>query len=467
MSDSSKRLSIGEKLSYGLGDTASNFFFQTFNIFLLYYYTDVFGLGAAAAGTLFLAARSVDMVSDPLMGYAADRTNTRWGKFRPYLIWISIPYGIIGYMLFANPSLSESGKLFYAYATYIAMMLAYTAINIPYSALLGVITPSSSERTAVASYRFFCAFGGGLLISMFVRPLVKALGGENEALGFQLTMAVFAVISIGLFFLTFWGTKERVQPPKEQSSNLKEDLKALLLNRAWLMLFFAAIFTMANVAVRNGATVYYFKYYVGDDGAPYLFVFDRTTVVMTLGMLGLITGVVCSKPLSNYMDKRSILIWFSILNAVTIALFFFIPPEQFFLMALVSFVGSLLAGPTVPVVWAMYADTADFGEWRWRRRSTGLVFSAALFAQKFGLAIGGAVSGWALGLLGFVANQDQTPMALLGIRVLFTLAPACMALLAVGAIYFYPLRDKEMAQIEIDLGIRKSQKTSETLATGA
>ncbi|MCG8369935.1 MAG: glycoside-pentoside-hexuronide (GPH):cation symporter, partial [Proteobacteria bacterium] len=216
-------LAFGEKLGYGLGDTASNFFFQVFNIFLLYYYTDIFGLPAAAVGTMFLVTKIVDAGSDPLMGLIADRTNSRWGKFRPYLLWIAIPYGACGYLMFANPDLSDTGKLVYAYATYSIMMLAYTAINVPYSALMGVISPLSIERTKVASYRFICAFAAGWLIATFVTPLKTLLGGDDEALGFQLTMAIFAVSSIVLFWVTFATTRERVAPVQGET-DIRNDL---------------------------------------------------------------------------------------------------------------------------------------------------------------------------------------------------------------------------------------------------
>lgn len=456
MSTPNDRISVSEKLSYGFGDTASNFFFQTINIFLLFYYTDVFGISAAVGGTILLSARLVDTVSDPLMGYIADRTESRWGKFRPYLLWMAIPYGIIGYLMFYGPNLSEGGKVVFAYATYISMMLIYTAINIPYSALLGVISPSSSERNVVASYRFFCAFAGGLLISMFVLPLVNALGGDDKAVGFRSTIAIFAVISVALFIWTFLGTKERVRPPQKQTKNLRADVGALFRNRPWIVLVFAAIFNMANVAARNGSVVYYFKYYVRDPGDAVWLIFDQTSIVMTSGMLGLIVGVWFSKPLAVRFEKRSILIWCSLLNAVLIGLFFFVPPDAFVTMVVLSIVASLVAGPTVPLVWAMYADVADYGEWKEGRRSTGLVFSGALFAQKMGLSIGGAMAGWFLGMIGFVANAEQSEGAMLGIRILFTFFPAGLAVLAALSIFFYRLDNAQVERIENDLVQRRA-----------
>jgi GPH family glycoside/pentoside/hexuronide:cation symporter len=455
VAQNNNHLRFKEKLGYGLGDTASNFFFQTFNIFLLYYYTDVFGISAAAVGTMFFVTKLWDAVNDPLMGIIADRTQTRFGKFRPYLLWMAIPYGVLGYVMFANPELSDSGKLVYAWVTYTLMMMAYTAINVPYSALMGVMTPSSQERTVLSSYRFVCAFGGGLLISMLVRPLVQYFGTESEAQGFSTTMAMFAVVSIALFWYTFSTTKERVKTPEDHNSKLTNDLKFLLSNRPWLVMFFAAIFTLANVAVKNAVTVHFFKYYVGDDGTPYFLFMDRTTLFMTAGMLAMILGVASTRFFTNRFEKKALMIWLSLLNAVSMLIIFMIPPDQYWTMMAVNIIGTFLVGPTPALVWAMYADVADYGEWKYRRRTTGLVFSAAQFAQKFGLTLGGGLSGWLLGSFGFIANVDQTDTSLLGIRLMFTVIPACFAMMNIFAIIFYNLSDTQVRQIEIELEERR------------
>jgi GPH family glycoside/pentoside/hexuronide:cation symporter len=456
VAQNNNHLKFKEKLGYGLGDTASNFFFQTFNIFLLYYYTDVFGISAAAVGTMFFVTKLWDAVNDPVMGIIADRTNSRFGKFRPYLLWVAVPYGVLGYLMFANPDLNESGKLVYAWVTYTLMMMVYTAINVPYSALMGVMTPSSRERTILSSYRFVCAFGGGLLISMLVRPLIKFFGDGNEAQGFSTTMALFAVVSIALFWYTFATTRERVKTPVDQRSNLKQDLKFLFSNRPWLVLFIAAIFTLANVAVKNAVTVHFFKYYYGDDGSSYFLFMDRTTLFLTTGMLALILGVACTKLFTKYFEKKSLMIWLSLLNAASMVIFFFIPPDQYWTMMAVNIVGTFIVGPTPALVWAMYADVADYGEWKYGRRTTGLVFSGAQFAQKFGLTLGGGLSGWVLGLVGFVANVDQTETSLLGIRLMFTVIPACFAIMNALVIIFYSLSDRQVEQIELELAARNT-----------
>lgn len=451
------RLKFSEKLGYGLGDTASNFFFQTFNIFLLYYYTDVFGISAAAVGTLFFVSKLWDSINDPIMGAIADRTHTRWGTFRPYLLWASIPYGILGFLLFTNPGLSEDAKLIYAWITYTLMMMAYTAINVPYSALMGVMSPSSQERTTLSTFRFVCAFGAGLLISMGVRPLIRYFGAEDEAYGFSITMAIFAVISVVLFWMTFFMTKERIPTPRKEKGELKRDLLDLASNKPWVVIFFAAIFTLANVAVKNAVIVHYFKYYVGDDNEPYFLFFDRTSLFMTCGMLALIAGVFCTKLLTRHFDKRTLMIVLTALNALSMIIFFFIPPDAFWTMMAVNIIGTFIVGPTPALVWAIYADVADYGEWKFERRATGLVFSGALFAQKFGLTIGGGLSGWLLGFFGFQPNVPQTETALLGIRLMFTFIPAGFALANAIIMIFYPLRDSVVAAIEAELTERHAR----------
>lgn len=444
-------LSFGEKLGYGLGDTASNFFFQVFNIFLLYYYTDIFGLAPAAVGTMFIVTKIVDAISDPVMGLIADRTNSRWGKFRPYILWGAIPYGLCGYAMFASPDLSDSGKLIYAYCTYTLMMLSYTVINVPYSALMGVISPSSIERTKVASYRFICAFAAAWLVGTFVGPLKNLLGGGDEAQGFRLTMIIFAVISVALFWITFATTKERVSPPEGEKTDIKLDLKALITNGPWLALFISAIVTLMNIAVRNGSLLYYFKYYVGDDGTPLFLIFDKTAVFLSLGLLTMIAGIAMTKTLAQRFEKRQLMIALTLLNAASMAAFYFIPPEQYWLMVFFNCLGSFIIGPTPALVWSMYADCADYGAWKTGRRTTALVFSTVQFAQKMGLAVGAGLAGIILGMFGFVANEVQSEESMQGIRFMFSILPAILAVLGAIAIFFYRLNSDLVKKIEQEL----------------
>ncbi|NIL94656.1 MAG: MFS transporter [Woeseiaceae bacterium] len=457
MATETEALRFREKLGYGLGDTASNFFFVTFNMFLLYYYTDVFGLLPAAVGTMFLVTKIVDAVSDPLMGIIADRTNSRWGKYRPYILWGAVPYGLCGYLMFANPDLSYTGKLIYAYITYSLMMLAYTAINVPYSALLGVISPATLERTKAASYRFFGAFLAGWLIATFVTPLKNILGGGDDALGFQLTMTIFAIASVLLFWITFATTRERVSPP-QADTHLKQDLRAVMQNGPWIALIFAGVFTLTNIAVRQGAQIYYLKYFVGDDGTPLFLIFDKTAVFLSLGTLAMLVGVTFTKMLSQRFDKRHLMITLSLLNALSIAVFLFIPADQYWLMVAVNVTGMLIAGPTPALVWSMYADCADYGEWKTGRRTTALIFSTVQFSHKFGLAVGAGLAGIMLSWFGFVANEVQTDASLFGIRFMFSVVPAAFALMGVVAIYFYRIDSKLEARVERELLARRSNE---------
>jgi glycoside/pentoside/hexuronide:cation symporter, GPH family len=448
-------LSFNEKFSYALGDAASNLFFQFFAIFIIYYYTDVYGLSAAAVTTMLLTVKLWDWLSDPIMGIIADRTNTRWGKFRPYLLWMSVPYGALGYLMFANPDLQEEGKLIFAYVTYILMMTAYTAINVPYGAMMGVMTTSSSERLTLGTYRFVGAFSAAIILGMSVRPLVRLLGGEDEMLGFQYTMAIFAVLSILLFLQTFRGTKERVSPPPTQDSHIGKDLKTLFKNKAWLVMVIAGIFTLACVAIRGGATVYFFKYYMLDDNSAFIWIWDRTSFFITTGAIVFVIGVIAGRYLSNFYDKRTLMLFLTVSSAIIMGMMFYIPPEDYWTMLMMNALASLLSGPTPALVWAMYGDVADYGEWKFNRRTTALVFSAAQFAQKLGLTIGGVLPTAVLAYVGYEANMVQSETSLMGIRLIFTWLPALFTIIAGLAFIYYPLRDAHLLQIEEDLVNRR------------
>jgi GPH family glycoside/pentoside/hexuronide:cation symporter len=352
--------------------------------------------------------------------------------------------------MFAGPELSDTGKLVYAYATYTAMMLAYTVVNVPYSALMGVISPSSIERTKVASYRFICAFLAGWLIATFVGPLKNLLGGGDEAQGFRLTMIIFAIASIGLFWVTFATTKERVHPVRE-STNVRLDVKALLSNGPWFVLFLSAIVTLMNIAVRNGSLLYYFKYYVGDDGTPLFLIFDKTAVFLSLGLIAMIGGIAFTKTLAEHFEKRALMIALTLMNAASMAAFYFIPPEDYWTMVVVNCVGSFMIGPTPALVWSMYADCADYGEWKSGRRITALVFSTVQFAQKMGLAVGAGVLGIVLGGFGFVANEVQSDTAMMGIRMMFSILPAALAIAGAVFIFFYRIDARTIQRMEDEL----------------
>jgi glycoside/pentoside/hexuronide:cation symporter, GPH family len=442
-----QRISVREKIGYGLGDTASNLYFQMFIIYLLFFYTDVFGIPAAAAGTMLMVSRFWDAVNDPLMGIIADRTSTRWGKFRPYLLWISVPIGVVGIATFYTPDLSTSGKIVYAYVTYTLMMMAYTAINIPYSALMGVLSPDTQQRTSVSTYRFVLAFVGAFLVQGLTMPLVKLFGGDDQAVGFPAAMAVFGVLATILFAVTFATTRERVQPPVTQQTSLRDDLGDLARNRPWLILLVMSIASLAYAIIRSGSTMFYFKYCVRNEGQASLF--------MLTGTVAVIAGVASTQFLSRRLGKRRLYIAVMGLSSALTCLFYVVPPEQTGLIFALNVVTMLVMAPQAPLIWAMYADTADYSEWQNGRRATGLVFSAATFAQKFGIALGGGAAGWLLAGFGFVPNAEQSPETLRGIRMMMSVIPGVAAAVAALAALAYGLDDRTMKRIEDELAARK------------
>ncbi len=447
---SSERLSFKEKLAYGLGDTASNFYFQAFNLFLVYYYTDLFGLPSSKVESLMLFAPIIVAALNPVIGAVADRTNTRWGKFRPYLLWGAIPYGILGILMFLNPALSASGKLLYAYLTYSAVLVVYAFINTPYGALMGVMSPSAEERTSLSSYRFACAFSGALLVGWLVPVLKDALtpAGASPAEGFRNTMIIFAVISVAMFLYTFWNTRERVSPPPRQDSSVGADLKAVSANLPWVILFFAGFLNLANVGLRNGAGIYYFKYVVGNEAPIANF--------NLVGFLFFILGALATKLFTTRWPRKPLMVIFTLINGLGMAACYLVDPHNLPLLYACNIIASFAAGPTPAIVWSLYADTADYGEWKFGRRTTGLIFSATVFGQKVGLAIGSWLLARLLTAYGFVPNVAQAPGVIHGINVIFALLPGVFAVLSGISIMFYSIDEPQVKQIERELAARKA-----------
>lgn len=444
-----KVLSIKEKVGYGLGDFAANIVFQTVMIFLMFYYTDIYGIPAAAVGTLFLIARIWDAVNDPIMGAIADRTKSKHGRFRPWIKWTAIPFGVLAVLMFTTPDFSVSGKIIYAYVTYILMMMVYTANNIPYGALSGVMTADSVERTSLNSYRFVFGQSAAIMVQAATLPLIAFFGAGDKALGYQLTMALFAAIAVGMFYITFYTTKERIEPRKTQSTPLKEDLKDLLQNRPWMILFLMGLVTFIFLSLRIAVGLYYFKYYVGDENLFSMFA--------VLGTIGLIIGIPLSKPLTKKFGKRNTYIASNVLSGLAVITLFLPSPNQYIIAYIISALVGFFNGPGVPILWAMYADTADYSEWRFKRRATGIVFSAATFGQKFGWGIGGAITGWLLTLFHYVPNSTQTPEAIFGIKLMLSIIPGILMVLSAGLLFFYKLSESFMEEIQIELADRRKE----------
>jgi GPH family glycoside/pentoside/hexuronide:cation symporter len=452
MIPNTERLSIKEKIGYGLGDTAANFIFQTMVVFQLSFYTDTFGITAEAAGTLFIVVRVWDAVFDPLMGAIADRTNTRWGKFRPWILWSAVPFGLMGVLTFLTPDFGPSGKLAYAYVTYILMMMVYSANNLPYSALTGVMTDDSGERTSLSSYRFVCAMLGAFVVQCLALPMVKYFGHGDNASGYRMTMAVLSLVAVGLFVITFLSVKERIQPDPRQKSSVVRDFAGLWQNGPWIVLFALTILIFIGYTMRAGATVYYFKYFVGRE--------DLFSIFNVCGLVAVIIGIMFSPPLALRFGKRNLYIVTLFLSAVFMLVFLVLPAHAVGLMFAFEILRGLSYGLTTPLLWAMMADVADYGEWTTGRRATGIVYSALVFGLKVGLGVGGGIAGWVLSRYGYVPNAVQSEHALLGIRLNASVLAATPYFLGVVCLFFYQIGKQLNIQMTEELARRRSKYAS-------
>ncbi len=447
--NNSAKLSVKEKIGYGLGDTASHFVWDMVGFWILIFYTDTFGISAAAAGTIMLIARFWDMVSDPLMGIISDRTSTRWGKFRPYLLWMALPYSVLAVLTFSTPDFGNTGKVIYAGVTYLLLMTVFTAINLPYSSLGAVMTSDSYERAGLNSYRFIFAFIGQFIVTGTALYLANYFGKGDNAKGYQYTLMLFGVISFVLFMITFTTTKERVQPPAEQQKNLKQDLKNLFKNRPWVILFFVGIVSFIMFAVQNLSIAYYFKYYIGNE--------ENVQLFNVIGTVALILGIPFSKPLAQRFGKRNVYMASSLISGMFFILLYLPGNENIYSVYILNILAKFTYAPAVPLLWTMLADTADYSEWKFNRRATGLVFSAATFAQKAGWGIGGALAGWMLALFQFVPNAEQTATSINGIKLMISVFPGVLYMSCAILLWYYAIDHKTCLVMQKELEKRREK----------
>ncbi len=454
--ENSHGLPFAEKISYGLGDLASSMFWKLFSFFLLFFYTDIFGITAAAAGTMLLVTRFWDAANDPIMGMIGDRTRSRWGKFRPYLLFGAVPFAVVGVLTFTTPDWSAGGRLVYAYVTYTLMMMVYTAVNVPYASLMGVMSTDTEERTSLASWRFVGAFSGGLLVTATANPLIEFFNSRlgNEATAFQLTVAVYAVLAAAFFMLTFAGTRERLRPAAVRSLRLREDVADLLKNGPWFLMLGAGISVLIFNSIRDASILFYFKYYVGDQTVQFVGEVGQgalASAFMSSLLIANIMGVLAAKPVSSSIGKKRTFILSGVVTTILSVLFYFVPPHQIYLMFFVNVLVGVSSGIVLPLMWAMYADVSDYSEWKTGRRATGLIFSSSSMSQKIGWTVGGAVAAWLLAAFGFVANMVQGDGSLLGIRLMISVIAGAGALLSVVFMVRYPLSKARMLQITSEL----------------
>lgn len=441
--DRMAKLGWGERLGFGVGDLGFNFYWTTIASFLAAFYTDVFGISAAAAGTMLFVTRIIDAFTDPIMGAVADRTRTRYGKFRIYLLIGGVPMAAAAVLTFTTPGLDDGGKLIWAYVTYSMMMLLYTVLSTPYSALSGVMTARSQERTTLISIRFLFAFTGGALINKYTLPLVEYFGAGNDIKGWQMTMVLYGVLATLAFMTTFFSTRERIAPPPAQKTNPLDDIKDLLGNRPWVILFALAMIIMMTFTMRAGSSYYYFNYYVERPELLSNYLFWQ--------MIAYAGGALLAPVMTQFIDKAKLLmILMSIVGVLSIA-FYFVPRDAIWAMFTLNILISLALGPKSPLTWSMYADAADYNEWRNGRRATAMTFSAATFAQKLGGSLGSAGMLWVLAAIGYAANEAQSGASQTGIALLQTAIPGVFALIAVFVLRYYTLTGSQLEKIQADL----------------
>jgi sugar (glycoside-pentoside-hexuronide) transporter len=449
MSGNSKRLPFSEKFGYGLGDMAANFVFQAMMALQLNFYTDTFGLTPAQAGTMFLIVGLGAAVFNPVMGVIADRTHTRWGRFRPWLLWTALPFGVIGVLTFTTPDWSSGAKLIYAWVTYLLLRLIYTANNVPYASLTGVMTDDPNERTSIASYRQLFANAAGFIVQSLAIPMVVFLGRGSSARGYQMTMGIFLVTSVVMFLIAFAVSKERIQPDPKQKSSVGQDLADLIKNGPWIALFLVTTFYFIALMIRGSLMLPYFKYCAGNQ---LLFSWFNG-----FGLTALLIGVACSTALTKRMGKRRVFFVSMLLTGIFCIALFFIPATATTAIIGLEVVRQFVYGCSGPVLWAMMGDVADFGEWKTGRRATGTVTAGVVFALWIGLALGGAIAGWLLSLYGYEPNAVQTAHSLMGIRLIASVYSGAGFLAAAACLMFYGINMKLNLTISHDLGERRKK----------
>jgi GPH family glycoside/pentoside/hexuronide:cation symporter len=443
-------LTVGEKLGYSLGDLAANFIFQAMLALQLDFYTHTFGLTAAQAGTLFLVVGLGVACLNPVMGMIADRTNTRWGKFRPWLLWSAIPFGVIGVLTFTTPDISPAGKIVYAWVTYILLRVIYTVNNVPYASITAVMTLDPDERTSISSYRQIAANSAGFVIASLAIPMVRFFGNGNDARGYQYTMGLLSALSVVFFLIAFAVTKERIQPDPQQKSSLGQDLSDLVKNRPWVMLFLATLFYFAAIVLRGNVMLPYFRFVV--DNVNLFSWFNG------FGLASLLLGVAGSTAVSKRMGKRPLFVASMILTGVFNTALLVIPPHATVLIIATEAIRQFIYGLSGPMIWAMMGDVADYGEWKTGRRASGTVTAAVVFALWAGLALGGAVAGWLFSFYGFVSDaQVQTAQAQSGIVLTASVYAGLAFFAAAASMFFYPISREMNRKVADELAARRGE----------
>jgi sugar (glycoside-pentoside-hexuronide) transporter len=445
-----EKLTFGEKFGYSLGDLAANFIFQAMLALQLDFYTHTFGLTPAQAGTLFLVVGLGVACLNPVMGMIADRTNSRWGKFRPWLLWSALPFGIIGVLTFTTPDISPASKLIYAWVTYILLRVIYTVNNVPYASITAVMTLDPDERTSIASYRQIAANSAGFIIASLAIPMVRFFGHGNDARGYQLTMGLLSVLSVIFFVIAFFCTEERIKPDPQQKTSLAQDLSDLFKNRPWIMLFGATLFYFAAIVIRGNVMLPYFRFVASN--------VDLFAWFNGFGLAALLAGVACSTAVSVRVGKRPLFVGSMILTGVFNLLLFVIPPNATAVIIGTEVLRQFSFGLSGPIIWAMMGDVADYGEWKTGRRASGTVTAAVVFALWAGLALGGAIAGWLFSFYGFISDAAvQTAQSQSGIVLTASVYAGLAFFLSAMFMFLYPVSSEMNRQIADELAARRAK----------
>ena len=473
----SQKLSVTEKIGYSLGDLAANLVFQTLVTYLAYFYTDIYGLKTNDASAIILTVGLIAAFGfNPIIGAIADRTLSRWGKFRPWILWTAVPLGVIALLAFSTPDFSYKGKMIYAVVTYTLLLLLYAANNLPYSALSGVITGDMKERNSMSAYRFVAVMFAQFFVQVFMYSIIISAGHGDKAIGIEKVMTWLAVIGTILLLITFFTTKERIIPKAEQKASLKEDLSDLFKNKPWVIMLLLTTLVFITLAMKGGAYVYYFENYVDKEKlttfiTPMLNAFtsaginffgeDPVSAGFGLfnagGIIFMIVGITISKWLADKYGKRDVFGIGLFISTLFILLFYFFPSKSVELMYASQILHGFSYGVTIPLLWAMIADVADYSEWKNNRRATAIVFSAMMVGLKGGLTIGSSLLTWLLGLYDYIPNSGttQSATAINGTKLLVSVFPSIPFLVGAGLLFFYKINKKMEVQIETDLRQRR------------
>ena len=473
-----QKLSVVEKTGYSLGDFAANLVFQTLVTYLAYFYTDIFGLKPEHASIMILVVGLIAAFGfNPIVGALADRTISRWGKFRPWILFTAVPLGVVALLAFSTPHFSYSGKVIYAADTYTLLLLLYAANNLPYSALSGVITGDMGERNSLSSYRFVAVMFAQFFVQVFMLSIIESAGHGDKSAGIEKVMTWLAIIGTIMLLITFFTTKERIVPKPEEKSSLRQDLNDLFKNKPWVIMLGLTTLVFVTLAMKGGSYVYYFKNYVDRDSLtafvnPIVHFFssiglnffgdDPVSAGFGLfnagGIIFMIVGITLSKKFADKYGKRDVFGICLFISTLFILAFLLFPPKAIGWMFASQILHGFFYGLTIPLLWAMIADVADYSEWKNKRRATAIIFSAMMVGLKAGLSLGSAIVTGILGIYDYVPNSEvQSPKAIQGTKMLVSVYPSIPFLIGAGLLFFYAINKKMEVQIEADLKLKRSK----------